>query len=105
VVTASIDGTARVWRADGTDTPVVLKGHTEAVWQAAYSPDGQFIVTASDDGTARVWQVGWKSLLTTLRERTTACLTKAQRIHYLFEDDQTAQEKSESCERRYGRLP
>jgi WD40 repeat protein len=82
----------------------VLKGHTDWVNQASYSPDGQFIVTASDDQTARVWQVGWKSLLKTLRERTTACLTKAQRIHYLFEDDPAAQDGYEACERRYGRL-
>jgi WD40 repeat protein len=75
------------------------------VSQAAYSPDGQFIVTASADRTARVWQVGWKSLWTTLRERTTACLTKAQRVRYLFEDNEAAQEKYEACERRYGRLP
>ncbi len=82
----------------------VFQGHTDWVNQASYSPDGQFIVTASGDRTARVWQIGWKSLLKTLRERTTVCLTKAQRIHYLFEDDQPAQDGYESCERRYGRL-
>ena len=56
LVSASDDGTARVWRADGSGKPEVLKGHTEPVESAAFSPDGQRVVTASDDGTARVWR-------------------------------------------------
>jgi WD40 repeat protein len=57
IVTASWDGTARVWRADGTGTPVVLRGHTREVRSAAFSPDGTRVITASLDGTARVWRV------------------------------------------------
>ncbi|MEN0065663.1 MAG: WD40 repeat domain-containing protein [Myxococcota bacterium] len=56
VVTASVDGTARVWRADGTGDPVVLEGHAGPVWAAAFSPDGAHVVTASWNGTARVWR-------------------------------------------------
>lgn len=33
----------------------ILKGHSKTVWQAAYSPDGQFIFTASEDGTVKMW--------------------------------------------------
>ena len=33
---------------------LVLKGHGDEVWSAAYSPDGQRIVTASFEGTAKV---------------------------------------------------
>src|SRR5262249_26051295 len=55
-VTASRDGTARVWQADGSGTPVTLKGHNESVHSAAFSPDGQRVVTTSFDGTARVWR-------------------------------------------------
>jgi hypothetical protein len=58
VVTASDDGTARVWRADGSKTLAVLKGHTKPLESAEFSPDGQCVVTASDDGTARVWHAG-----------------------------------------------
>ncbi|HSV67228.1 MAG TPA: pentapeptide repeat-containing protein, partial [Mycobacteriales bacterium] len=55
IVTASDDGTARVWDA-GTGEPLLsLTGHTSTVWGCGYSPDGTRIVTASDDGTARVW--------------------------------------------------
>ena len=57
VVTASMDGTARVWKADGSDRdhPVVLSGHTNYVTSAAFSPDSKHVVTTSRDKTARVW--------------------------------------------------
>ncbi len=57
VVTASRDGTARVWRSDGTGPPVVLEGHGGEVLAAAFSPEGRRVVTASADRTARVWRV------------------------------------------------
>jgi WD40 repeat protein len=56
VVTPLEDGSARVWRADGTGTPVALTGHEDSVRSAEFSPDGQRVVTASRDGTARVWR-------------------------------------------------
>lgn len=55
VISASNDGTARVWNADGSGAPVVLEGHTERLTAASFSPDGKMAVTASGDGTARVW--------------------------------------------------
>jgi WD40 repeat protein len=55
VVSASRDGTARIWAVDSAGDPVVLKGHTSEVVSAAFSPDGRHVVTASRDGTARVW--------------------------------------------------
>ncbi len=57
VLTASADGTARVWNADGAGEPVILSGHESWVGSAAFSADGTRIVTASGDGTARVWNV------------------------------------------------
>jgi WD40 repeat protein len=53
IVTASDDGTAKVWRTDGE--PLLLVGHTGPVTSAEFSQDGGLIVTASQDGTARVW--------------------------------------------------
>jgi WD40 repeat protein len=66
IVTASADGTARVWETYGlhmatvlapsdAQDVVALHGHRGGVVSAAFSPDGKRIVTASRDGTARVW--------------------------------------------------
>jgi WD40 repeat protein len=55
VVTASADGTARVWDLRGERPSfVAFKGHKALVKSALFSPDGTHVVTASADGTARV---------------------------------------------------
>src|SRR2546426_914906 len=54
VVTASADGTARVWGAVSGRTITTLK-HDNVVRYAAFSRDGELVVTASQDNTARVW--------------------------------------------------
>ena len=44
---------------------LTLRGHTDMVWAAAYSPDGTRIATGSIDGTARIWDTAsGKELLT-----------------------------------------
>lgn len=37
-------------------SPTILAGHTDAVNNAVFSPDGRLVVTVSDDRTARVWK-------------------------------------------------
>lgn len=55
IVTASDDGTARIWDArTGRQLGPALK-HEEEVKMAIFSPDGTRVATASDDRTARVW--------------------------------------------------
>jgi eukaryotic-like serine/threonine-protein kinase len=55
VVTASMDGTARVWDA-ATGQPVSPPmRHQLEVRCASFSPDGRRVVTASRDKTAKVW--------------------------------------------------
>ena len=55
IVTASYDKTARLWDAE-TGKPIgELTDHKDAVYSAAFSPDGKRIVTASFDDTARLW--------------------------------------------------
>jgi WD40 repeat protein len=55
VVTASADGTARVFRADGA-LVAVLRGHTLHLNDATFSPDGDRVLTSSLDGTARIFR-------------------------------------------------
>jgi len=55
IVTASADGTARIWDARTGAALAVLLGHGDIVYAAAYAPDGLSIVTGSHDRTARIW--------------------------------------------------
>ncbi|HWO21737.1 MAG TPA: protein kinase [Kofleriaceae bacterium] len=55
IVSASSDNTVRVWNADGSGEPLVLRGHTRTVRWVSFSPDGRRIVSASRDNTVRVW--------------------------------------------------
>jgi WD40 repeat protein len=67
LVTASMDGTARLWdTATGKET-LVLRGHEGIVTSAVYSSDGRIVVTASDDKTARIWDVATGREIAVLR--------------------------------------
>ena len=59
VVTASQDGTARIWNATtGQPTGIVLREPGGAGFESAeFSHDGTLVVTTDDDGTDRVWSV------------------------------------------------
>jgi WD40 repeat protein len=69
VVAGSEDGTARIWRADGSGGPIVLRGHRGTVWIAAFSGDGSRIVTGAEDGTACIWKADGSGDPIVLRER------------------------------------
>lgn len=56
LVTASHDGTARVWDAWTGECVATLIGHAGRLNAVACSSDGRRIVTVSDDQTARVWE-------------------------------------------------
>jgi WD40 repeat protein len=45
---------------------MVLRGHSDEVYSAAFAPDGRRIVTASRDKTARVWDAATGACLMVL---------------------------------------
>jgi WD40 repeat protein len=72
VLTASEDGTARLWHIDRGAMLSSLVGHTRAVVSAVFSADGKRVLTASDDGTARLWDASSGATLATLVGHTNA---------------------------------
>jgi WD40 repeat protein len=53
ILTASDDGTVRLWDAHSGAALTILTGHTDIVFQAQWNADESRILTASADGTAR----------------------------------------------------
>lgn len=62
IITASDDGTARLWDLSGKQL-VEFKGHQKPIRSVSFSLDGQHIATASADGTARLWDLNGKQLV------------------------------------------
>jgi WD40 repeat protein len=62
VVSASSDGTARVWSTRARVPIAVLRGHRAEVTRALFGPGGQ-VVTTSRDGNVRFWRLDLPSLL------------------------------------------
>jgi WD40 repeat protein len=58
IVTASEDGTARIWDAVTWKEIAMLHEHGGPVNSAAFSPDGTRVVTATKDGTALISGIG-----------------------------------------------
>jgi WD40 repeat protein len=55
ILTASRDGTAKLWDAETGRPLATLVGHTGQVRSAVFSPDGRQAATAGDDAMVMVW--------------------------------------------------
>ncbi len=55
IITASKDGTGRIWSATSGRLRHLLSGHDWHLADAAFSPTGRHALTASSDTTARLW--------------------------------------------------
>jgi WD40 repeat protein len=62
LVSASQDGTARVWSSRTTVPVAVLRGHRNEVTHALFGPAGR-IITSSRDRTLRAWRLNAPTLL------------------------------------------
>ena len=85
-MTASFDGTARVWDA-ATGEELLALGDGALLNDAAFAPDGLRIVTAGFDGKARIYACevcgSLGDLLREARASVTRGLTAAERREYL----------------------
>ena len=54
----------------GASEPTVLLGHTDAVYDVAFSPDGKLLASGSYDNTIKIWRVADAELVATLEGHT-----------------------------------
>jgi WD40 repeat protein/energy-coupling factor transporter ATP-binding protein EcfA2 len=66
LLVAGGEATARILQASDGREIGLLRGHTDIVNDARFSPKGDLIVTSSDDGTVRVWQTATNGTVATL---------------------------------------
>jgi WD40 repeat protein len=94
LVTAGIDGVARVWEIASGEQVAELLGSHDALVAASFGPDARELLTASEDGSARVNTCELCTSLDGLRGLVAAHvsagrrLTAAQRRTYLHEPPQ-----------------
>jgi WD40 repeat protein len=64
-----------------------FSGHTAAVENVAFSPDGKYILTGSDDGTAMLWDVDYRTTINYLCSVLLRDFTDDERAQYDIKDN------------------
>jgi WD40 repeat protein len=67
VVSASEDGTLKVWDLQSGRALATLDGHAGEARACAVTADGRRVISASDDGTVKVWDLDGGRVVATLR--------------------------------------
>ena len=67
VVSAGGDGTVRLWQADGSGEPLILRGHEGGVLRASFQPGRDAGGQRGQDGTVRLWHADGTGEPLTLR--------------------------------------
>ncbi len=97
VLALDVKRTARVFSSDGTGSPIELAGEFDAL---TFDNDGSHVIGVAADGRVLRLQVGWQTMLHTLANATTACLTSGQRTQFFGEPADVAQAASLACQER-----
>ena len=88
ILTASYDGTARLWDEEGRFV-TALEGHRDWVWSAVFNQAGTRILTASLDGTAQLWRNygSYEEMLAEAERKLRLVLTQEEGVDYFAEFD------------------
>lgn len=57
LLSASSDGTVRVWDMKLMETMMVFRGHAREVWDCGFGLDERAVLSSGTDGSVRVWNV------------------------------------------------
>jgi WD40 repeat protein len=74
VLTASSDGTARIWNAEMGKVVSTLAGHAASVFAATFNMAGSKVVTCSEDGSIKLWDTDSGNSIGTLEKASDAVI-------------------------------